>query len=188
MEPYFDPLWQQLDAVEMSIERQSADMFYDLDSDFYMDEFGKILSAVESSVEGAVITPNPSPQIGLPVPDDDRQYAVPDTGKSHPLAPLESVESYWTELQPPAAARPFILSHGITSPPYRSQRHGGTGARSQGTRISRWCSESNQFVSDDVCRECSMWADHGAGYEQCRYEWMEEESEKTDNRTIGENR
>lgn len=179
MEPYYDPIWGQLDALENSIERSMDPglVFYP-NPDQYIDVLGHELGALEASMDGAVIPPLKiaGPELPVLTPQTPQPRIPAPVSDGPPLLP-EPMERYWTEMEPPLAARPYYSPAGLSRQPYRPHGRGGTGIRhdSNRTALINWCAEVNQYVHEEYCHSCDQWDDHGSGYEQCYHQWAEEE-------------
>jgi hypothetical protein len=81
-------------------------------------------------------------------------------------------------VEPSLAARPYYTHDGLTNLPYHPQFGGDTGIRGETTAKSRWCPDLNQAVEEATCFTCDCWGDHGAGVEQCYYDWKQEEQDR----------
>lgn len=176
MQPYSDPMWGELDAVERSIERtfEPGLGFYP-DPDAFMDDLGQALGELEATIEGTIVQPppleEPEPPLLSPPPAEPPLQGALSHG---PPALAEPLERSWRELISPPAARPFLSSDGLSPFSHRPRGHAGTGMSGSGrSALTRWCPEANTLVTEETCIECENWGDHGAGFEECLFDWQE---------------
>ena len=77
-------------------------------------------------------------------------------------------------IEPPLAARPYFAPEGLAREPYRPHLGSNTGRLGRTSLPTRWCPERNEAVEMTTCETCDKWGDHGAGVEQCYYDWKQE--------------
>jgi len=181
MQPYSDPLRPLLDALEDSVESfRSPESAWIPGSDRnFMDDLGLMLGRLEEHIE---MTHVPPPVVeALPVPPAQPQLplSVGPTSEGPPLVP-EAPRLTRTELEPPLAARPYVTHEGLMPPSYRPSRGGSTGTRNpSGDRHVRRCPETSEYVDEEeACAACDRFGDHGAGFAQCFYDWMQENADR----------
>jgi len=182
MEPYFDPIRDQIEALETSIERSfEPDLGHFQNPEAFVDGLGRSLDALEMVIEGTEVH---APEFGLeptspPAAGAPPAFSGPVHQTTQPQVLPEDTGRHWASIQPESAAVPFRTRDGLTPPSYRPRAGGGTGIRYQGGWGSvRRCPESGEFVDEEACQDCDKWRDHGAGYEQCLYEWKEESEDQ----------
>lgn len=192
MDPFDDPLHDELDALENAIESLPGpgDLYPGLD--IHLDPLGKVLGAVESSVEEPL-----APSFGVAPLETPRAFdssAPPPTPEPAmpagpvipgPLMLADLRERPWDGgLEPPSVARPFPVRNGLQPKQYSPRGGSGTGIRHAGepAATTRRCPETNQSVDEEgACRNgCEKHRDWGAGFEQCYYDWLEKEENDQD--------
>ncbi len=174
------PLRDQLSAMERYTEFSLfGERDFGIDPEeldgLFQDPLAQALGEVEASIEGSLVPPSdstqPEPPL-LPPPAAGPPLGTP--ARREPPTLVEPMERPRVELIPPLAARPYFMTHGIESSPHSSRGSAGTGIRNSGpSATTRWCPEAKQFVTEETCRDCEMWQDHGAGYEECYHDWLE---------------
>ena len=176
--PYSDPMRDQLEALEQSVEDliEPGSIYYPMPGQS-IDDLGHQLGGVEDSIEGTTVPPlAEGPALA---PEQPIDWSMPlGQGPTSPGPPRSSEPAGrpWPNLLPPTAAKPFYTDHGPSTPSYRPHVGGSKGiGRASSSRATRWCPELEGWVSEEeTCNECDRWADHGAGYEQCHYDWQDE--------------
>jgi len=173
---YADPLHEQLDALEYSVERfhDPAALSPPGPGDD-PDPLGQALGQVEASIEWTTVPPfrpfgEPEPPPIQPGPPAPTVYG---SFSREPPAPQEPWERPWGMVEPPPAAKPYFTHEGLSREPYRPHPGSNPGALGRSSITTRWCPEKNREVEESTCYECALWDDHGAGFEECRYEWEE---------------
>jgi len=182
VEPYADPLWTDLDALEHSPGPFDPAIPVHQDLDQFMDPLGEMLTSLENEIEGTTIPPPFEPE-PLVLPAETFGPTSQGPTSEGPPPPPESVERPWITLQPAPAARPSFSHDGLASPSYRPQRAGGTGIRNEGaSKMPRLCPETNGFVDEErSCQtDCGKYRDWGAGFEQCYHDWLEDQENDQD--------
>jgi len=179
--PYYtDPLHDKLDAVEDSVEfwrdPQTSRPLPDAEE---MDDLCKMTGLLEASIEWTTVPPlrpwgdvGPPPVMPGPPPaiiygSFNTQPPVPDDSWAGPLNSIDA----------PLAATPYFTHEGLSNRPYHPMLGGRTGVRGETAAAIRWCPEHREAVEETACFTCDCWADRGAGYAQCRYDWEEEKQE-----------
>jgi len=173
---YTDPLHEELDALENSVER-----FHDpaalsppgLGDD--LDPLGQMLGQVEASIEWTTVPPTvqEQPDLFSPISSLPPSLAVGGPRSPDPPPFPEPTSRVRTAIEPPLAARPYFAPEGLSREPYRPHPGSNPGALGSSSITTRWCPEKNREVEESTCYECALWDDHGAGFEECRYEWEE---------------
>lgn len=181
MQPYPDPIWDEFDALERSIEQSFEPAFdFHINPDEFMDGLARDLTALEDSIEGSQVgSPiQPEPPVLSPEPFGPRSLGPTSAG---PPSPPESDEKPWITLQPPPEARPYFLPDGLVPPSsYRTHGHAGTGIRNTGeSEATRICPASGQPVDEDTCQSCRYWQEDDAGG-HCNYQVEEGQDESND--------
>lgn len=177
MDPYdFNPLHPLLDALENDIETSfEPGLAPHPNADAYMDDLGRMLGQVERSIAGTESPPPPLKPLALAPEPGPHLSELP--GPTSPGPPLieEPTQRCMPELQAPPAAIPFFAHGGLARPTYRPHFGGSTGIRHEGgSGTKRTCRETGRLVDFATCKSCKKWADHGAGFEQCYYDWLDE--------------
>jgi len=178
---YADPLHEQLDDLECSVERfhDPAALSPPGPGDD-PDPLGQTLGQLESSIEWTTVPPfrpfgEPEPPPIQPGPPAPTVYG--SFGREPP-APQEPWERPWGMVEPPLAARPFYTHDGLTNRPYHPQIGGGAGVRGETSAPTRWCLDRNEAVEVTACEECDKWGDHGGQMEECLLDWEEKQQAK----------
>jgi len=172
---YTDPLHEQLDALENSVE-----WFHDpaalsppgLGDD--LDPLGQALGQVEESIEWTTVPPlrpfgEPEPPPVQPGPPAPIVYG--SFGQTPP-ASQEPRGKPWGMIEPPSAARPYLTHDGLTNRPYHPQFGGSTGIRNNAGSSEKWCARDQCAVDEEEdCPSCDDFGDHDdEDVERCRYE------------------
>jgi hypothetical protein len=181
--PYYtDPLHDKLDAAEDSVERwrDPNALGLPVDDAEMMDPLGQMLGQLEASIEWTTVPPlrpfgDPEPPPVMPGPPAPIVFG--SFGPAAP-APQEPSEKPWGMVEPPPAARPYFAYDGLTNRPYHPQFGGGTGVRGETATTRRWCPDLEEAIEETACSSCGNWGDHGAGVEQCYYDWKQEEQDR----------
>ena len=139
--------------------RLKAEMPSHEDLDLVLDPLGRMLEALEASIEGSIAPPRFEPEplvLDPPASGHIEQGAL----SPPPSLPLEPDQRPYTELRAEPAARPFFTDAGLSPPPEQSHGHAGAGIRSDSSlALTRWCAETNTFVDGCTCPECGLWDD-----------------------------
>ena len=134
-----------------------------------------MLEQVEESIEGSTAMPSFEPEPLVLPPEVFEPMLQGPTSQGSPPPPEGSEGRWGGGLVPSLHVKPYYTLAGLAQPPLLSRGHGSTGIRNTSALGSvRLCPDSGKLVDEEVCRACDKWDDHGAGYEQCRYEWEEE--------------
>ena len=175
MEPYFDPLNDPLGSPDELFDR-FADPAFGMhpDPDSFMDPLGRILGQLEDSIEGTSLPPPFEPEPIVLPPETFGPTSIGPASQGPPPPP-ESNEKPWIALQAPSPAKPYFTPEGLSLPSYSPGRGGGIGLRhSDDSSVTRWCAQDTELVTEEICQDCDQWKDHGAGFEQCYHDWLEE--------------
>jgi len=186
MAPFYgDPLREQLDAVEDSVERwrdpralgppgNDAEM---------MDPLGRMLGELEVSIEGTTVPPfrpfgEPEPPPIQPGPLAPTVYG---SFSREPPAPQEPWERPWGMVEPPLAARPYFAPDGLSREPYRPHPGSNMGSLGRTSVPTRWCLDRKEAVEVTACEKCDKWGEHdGNGVEQCYHDSNQEKQDQED--------
>ena len=176
--PYSDPIRDDLDLLESSIERSFEVLPRPwFETEDLMDSLGLALDAVEAGIEGTVIPPTEPVRVELPPVEPMERLLQQDSGKGPPPLPAPGRHD-WIALQPPLAARPYFTQDGLAAPSYQPRGGRGAGIRNETGQRIRWCPKEEQTVDEEEeCPSCDEFSDHGDGVEQCLYDWLEENRE-----------
>lgn len=182
--PYSDPIRDVLDALESSIEQPSCmpPDPWSGDGDL-MGNLGRPLGAVEMSIEDTLVPPAEPVGVELIAPASEPVGPLSQGASEGPPLEPEPGRLDWISLNPPVAARPFFMHEGLGAPPAQSRGRGGTGIRNSAGSRGRWCPKERCTVDEEeYCPSCHEWGDHGSGFEQCYYDWLDEgrETDKAD--------
>jgi len=178
---YTDPLHEQLDALENSVE-----WFHDpaalsppgLGDD--LDSLGQALGQVEESIEWKTIPPlrpfgEPEPPPVQPGPPAPIVYG--SFGQTPP-ASQEPRGKPWGMIEPPPAARPYFAPEGLSREPYRPHPGSNPGSLGRTSIPTRWCPDRGEAIEVTACEECDKWGDHGGQMEECLLDWEEKQQAK----------
>jgi len=166
-----DPLSDQLDAVERSIEGHGAG------GDGLLDPIGRILDRVEAATEGTVIGPDASDRGNEPA-EPALPLPLEPTGSFASKPPVREtpVERPWGELAPARPAVPFFTKRGWHRPgiPRRFGRSAGRTVRGE-PDTKRVCPATGEVVDEvEDCPQCEQFKDWaGDGRKKCYYDWLD---------------
>lgn len=185
-----DPLRDQLDALERSIEGpglQDADL---------LDPLARTLDRLEAEIERTVVPPPPAQadlapesEPGTPASDGAERLGY---FSSRPPAPPEPAAHSFGMLIPPPAAVPFLTPLGLRrpGPPRRVGRSPGT-RPSRRSATERRCPETGEVVDEAVqCRQCEKYDDWegDSGPPRVLLRLVGEESRRGRGKRVGEPR
>lgn len=177
--PYNDPLRDQIDELETSIEltTEHGSVFYE-HPDQYMDGWARLAGAVEADIEGTIVPP-PKLEEAVRIAPPEGWFEGRGQGfvtQAPPLPPEHEKASY-ISIEPPQAARPFYTHDGLMPAQYHPRRGGRTGIRNTEQTESAQlhsCPKDKQDVTTEDCQSCDHWGDHdGGGFESCAYDSRE---------------
>jgi len=167
MQPYRDPVRDQIDHLENSIQLSLDGGGVPCENpEIYMDGIARRSEALECSIEGTEIPPT--------VPVDLAPFAEPDEaigqGSFSEAPPLlsEPVEPPWIQFRTPLPAKPYTIEQGLTREPHQSRGRAGTGSKGISLQHNEevYCRLKNEWISKDECSECEYYDPES---ETCEY-------------------